>query len=92
MNLPRRSSAVVLREVEEGAILFSTESEMYFSLNVVGLRVWHLLASDCRTVDEVVATIQGEYPDINRELIATDVLGLLNDLGGNGLVEFKAAS
>jgi hypothetical protein len=90
--LPRRNSSVVLREVPEGAILFSTESETYYSLNVVGLKVWSLLSSDCNTLDEIVATIHGDYPDVSRELIASDVSELLVELGGNGLVDAKAAT
>ena len=91
LNLPRRTSSVVLKELPEGAILFSTEREEYFSLNSVGLQVWRLLASDCSTIDEVVATIQRDYPDVSRETIAADVHELLADFGGNGLVEFTAA-
>lgn len=92
MSLPRRNSSVVLREVPEGAILFSTESETYYSLNVVGLKVWSLLSSDCNSLDEVVATIHRDYPDVSRELIASDVSGLLVELVGNGLVDSQAAS
>lgn len=92
MNLPGRSSSVVLREVPEGAILFSTETEVYFSLNPIGVRVWRLLAPECATVDELVARIHEEYPDVSPETIASDVRALLADLGSNGLIDARAAS
>lgn len=92
MTLPCGRSSVVLKEVPEGAILFSTDTEVYFSLNPVGLRVWRLLHNDHRTMDEVVTALQKAYPEVSREVLARDVQGLLDDLSGNGLVELNAAS
>lgn len=92
MRLPHRRSSVILREVQEGAILFSTETETYFSLNLIGLRVWRLLPPECTKVDEVVARIHGDFPDVSPETIASDVQRLLSDLSGQGLVEIQGAS
>src|SRR5690349_1474867 len=86
-NLPQRKSSVILKEVPEGAILFSTETEVYFSLNAIGVQVWRLLPPECRHVDEVVARIHDDYPEVSRETISSDVRLLLEDLDGQGLVE-----
>ena len=91
LSLPRPKSSVVLKEVPEGAILFSTETEVYFSLNTIGVRVWRLLPPECTHMDEVVARIHSDFPDVNRETIASDVRSLLNDLDGQGLVEVQGS-
>lgn len=91
MTLPCGRSSVVVKEVPEGAILFSTDTEVYFSLNHVGLRVWRLLHDDHQTMDEVVTALQQAYPDVSREVLTRDVQGLLDELSGNGLVEFAAS-
>ena len=87
MSLPRPRSAVVVREVPEGAVLFSTETEDYFSLNPIGVRVWRLLPPECSHEDELVARLQEEYPDVSRETLTADVRRLVQDLVGHGLVE-----
>jgi coenzyme PQQ synthesis protein D (PqqD) len=92
LSLPSRRSSVVLREVPEGAILFCTETEVYFSLNLIGVRVWRLLAPESGSVDEVVSRIHEDYPDVSREQIATDVRGLIADLVDQSLAEGQAAS
>jgi hypothetical protein len=92
LNLPGRSSTVILREVPEGAILFSTETEVYFSLNPIGVRVWRLLSPDCTSMDEVVARLHDEYPDVPPETIASDVRALLADLGSHGLIDPRGSS
>ena len=91
MTLPRGRPSVVLKEVPEGAILFCTDTEVYFSLNPVGARVWKLLLVDRSTMDEVVTTLQGDYPDVSRDVLTKDVQGLLDALSGNGLLEVTAA-
>lgn len=92
MNLPGRNSAVIVKEVPEGAILFSTETEVYFSLNPIGIRVWRLLSPECKSLDEVVGRIHDEYPDVSPETIASDVRALLADLGSHGLIDTRQAS
>ena len=87
MRLPHRSSSVILKEVQDGAILFSTQTEVYFSLNQIGLRVWRLLPPECSQVDEVVARIHAHFPDVSPETIATDVRRLVDELRNHGLVE-----
>jgi hypothetical protein len=92
LNLPGPRSTVVLKDVSEGAILFCTETETYFSLNHVGVRVWRLLPPSCRTRAELVARLQAEHPEVSSETIAADLDQLLNDLVKNGLVEALQAA
>jgi hypothetical protein len=78
---------VIFREVPEGAILFSIETESYFSLNAIGVAVWRLLPPECVHEDEVVARLSTDYPEVRAETIAADVRSLVEDLVDHGLVE-----
>jgi hypothetical protein len=87
VNLPHPLATVVFKELPEGGILFSTATETYFSLNRVGVRIWHLLPPTCVTESDLVARLASEYPEVDAGIIASDVRQLLGDLLGNGLVE-----
>jgi len=90
--LPRPRSTVVFREVPEGAILFCTRKEVYFSLNQLGVMIWRLLPPECATEDEIVARVSQEYPSVNLGTIAADVRRLIEDLAKHDLVEAQRAA
>lgn len=92
MALPRPRVTVVFREVPEGAILFCTETETYFSLNPLGVRIWRLLPPTSSSEDEIVASLSRSFPEVDQGTIAADVKSLLDDLLGNGLVEVPRAA
>jgi len=83
---------VVFREVPEGAILFCTETEIYFSLNPLGVRIWQLLPPTCSSEDEVVASLSRWFPEVDQRTISSDLQRLLEDLLANGLVEVPQAA
>jgi hypothetical protein len=89
--LPRPKPTVVFREMPEGAILFCTATEVYFSLNSVGVQVWRLLHPVCSTESEVVRSLAKQHPDASSEEIAADVSQLIRELLENALVEAPAA-
>jgi hypothetical protein len=78
---------VVTKDVSEGAILFCTETETYFSLNPGGVRIWKLLPPECRTEKELVDRIRRDHPEVSTEVVVSDVKQLLADLLKNRLVE-----
>lgn len=92
MNLPQPRPTVIYRDLPEGAILFCTRTEVYYSLNPIGARIWQLLPPVCASEDEIVARLSEEYPDINLGKIASDVRRLLDELVGNGLVDISRAA
>lgn len=92
MKLPRPRSSVIYRDLPEGAILFCTATEVYYSLNPIGARIWQLLPPVCTTEEEVVARLSESYPETNLGKISADVRRLLDDLAGNGLVESSRAA
>lgn len=84
--LPKPNPAVVFREVEDGAVLLHTESEVYFGLNPVGSRVWQWLPPRSSDLGELTARVREEYPDSDPEQVREDVEELLETLEEHGLV------
>ena len=84
--LPRPNPAVVFCEVEEGAVLLSTEDETYYGLNEVGARVWSLLLPANQTMESLCAALSDSYPQVDEDELHADVSALLDDLLRNRLV------
>ena len=85
--LPTRNPKVIFKALASGAVLYSTEEEVYFGLNPVGVRVWELLPPAHQTLDEVCRVLASEYPDVEEAVIRADVSELLDDLLKLGLVQ-----
>ena len=92
MKLPRPCSTVIYRDLPEGAILFCTATEVYFSLNPTGAAIWKLLPPICVSEEEVVTRLSESNPEVTPVTISADVRALLEDLAGNGLVEIPRAA
>ena len=84
--LPVAKPDVLVKPLDDGAVVFSIADEVYFGLNRVGARVWELLPPALETMEELCATLAREYPDVPAEMIHTDVVELLERLAANGLV------
>ena len=84
--LPHRNPKVIFKALATGAVLYSTEDEVYFGLNPVGVRVWELLPPAQHQLDDVCRVIAGEYPDVDEAVIRADVAELLEELAKLGLV------
>ena len=87
MTLPTPLTTVVFKEVPEGAILFCTATEVYYSLNHTGVRIWQMLPPVCTREEEIVTRLSLENPEVNLGTISADVRRLLDDLVRNGLAE-----
>ena len=92
LSLPLPRPTVVYRDLPEGAILFCTRTEVYYSLNPIGARIWLLLPPVCTSEDEIVAALSADYPDVNVGKIAADVRRLIGEFLGNDLVEVSRAA
>lgn len=84
--LPVANPKVIYKALSDGAVLFSTEDEVYFGLNEVGSRVWELLAPATRTMDEVCAALAAQYPEADPAVIRADVMELIAELATHRLV------
>ena len=78
--LPVANPNVIFKTLSDGAVLFSTEDEVYFGLNEVGARVWELLPPRCSTLDELCTLLAAKYPEVDEAVIRADVTELLADL------------
>lgn len=85
--LPTRNPKVIFKALATGAVLYSTEEEVYFGLNPVGVRVWELLPPAQQTLDDVCRILASEYPDVGQDVIRADVTELIDELLKLGLVQ-----
>lgn len=84
--LPHPRPDVVFCPVDDGAVLLSTADEIYFGLNAVGARIWELLPPTHDTLDQLVAVLAAEYPDVAAGAIRADAEALLAELLSQRLV------
>lgn len=85
MLLPVAHESVIIQAMDDGAVLFAPQSELYYGLNTVGLRIWQLLPPQTQTLDALVETLGREYPDVPADQLAADVRELLDVLVSEGL-------
>jgi hypothetical protein len=84
--LPKPSETAIFRALPEGGVLFSTSSEVYFGVNMVGARIWELLPPVTRTFEELCTMLCAEYSDVGADTIRNDARKFLEQLLANGLV------
>ena len=84
--LPSPTPGAIFRRLPEGAVLFLTETEVYFGVGAVGARIWELLPPATATVEEMVSTLASTYVDVPASTIRADVERFLAELLTNGLV------
>ena len=91
-TLPVPSATAIFKQLAEGGVLFSTDTEVYFGVNVIGARIWELLPPKTTTFDELCAVLASEYSDVSPQQIQKDVRKFLDDLVENGLVVNASAN
>jgi hypothetical protein len=79
------SAHVLFRDLEGEAVLLEMKRGVYFGLDPIGTRIWHLLLQG-RSVRDVVATLVAEY-EVGETQGAEDVLALVRQLQEQGLVD-----
>jgi hypothetical protein len=89
--LPVPAPSAVFRKLPEGGVLFSTETEVYFGVGVVGAAIWELLPPATRTVEEMVGILAAKYRDVSASQIRADCDRFLDELLSNGLVTRDSA-
>jgi hypothetical protein len=81
------SDDLIVRELDGEAVILNLTSGLYFSLNPVGTRVWHL-CNEHRSVHAIWEGLQREF-DAPPETLRTDLLALLGDLAENELITIQ---
>jgi hypothetical protein len=85
-DLPTPKTSVVFKEMEDGAVLYCTESEVYFGLNPVGVRIWHVLEEGAADLPRLVQEVREAYPDAPSDEVSDDVREFLRALVESDLV------
>ena len=69
--------------------ILDLKSGQYYGLNPVGARIWNLI-QEPKTVADVLRVIVDEY-DVEASSCERDLVKLIEELQGKGLVEIKDA-
>jgi Coenzyme PQQ synthesis protein D (PqqD) len=72
------------------AVILSLRTSMYYGLNPVGAQIWALLGTPVRVAD-ICDKIAQEY-DVEVDRCERDVLSVLGQLAGRGLIEIRDAT
>jgi Coenzyme PQQ synthesis protein D (PqqD) len=78
------SSSVLFQEIEGETVLLDLEREHYFSLDVVGSRIWQLLVEH-GDMEALVSAMLNEF-DVDEATLRRDVADLLDRLEAEGLI------
>jgi hypothetical protein len=84
-----RRTAVVEAEVDGEVIALDIDNGTCYGLNLVGSRIWKIIAEPSR-IDDVCTRLISEY-EVDAETCQRDVLSLLEELRGDDLIEVRAA-
>jgi hypothetical protein len=79
------SAEVIAREVDGETVLLDLQSGQYFGLDLVGGRVWAMLAEKPHTLGALSEGIEQEF-DAERHRIESDLKVLLASLEEQGLI------
>ncbi len=84
--LPHPSPGVLLKELEDGAVLYCARTEVYFGVNAVGVAIWNQLPPTSSSMEEIVAAIRDRFPEADPEEVRADAVEFLDELARAGLV------
>ena len=87
MGLPQQNPDVIFRRVEEGAVLLSTDDEVYYGLNEVGAFIWELLTPETESIDVLFDALVEKYQDVDAEVNAANLAQILRDLLEVGMLQ-----
>ena len=79
-----RSSDVMASPVDNELVMMDMERGAYYSLDRVGADIWNRLAAPLAVVD-LCAQLMAQY-DVDQATCEADVLAVLNEMAGNGLL------
>ena len=78
---------VMFNRVGDEVVLLDLDSGTYYGLDAVGGRLWDLISGSA-TIGEAIDTMLEEY-EVEREVLESDVLRLVNELREKGLISIS---
>ena len=91
-RLPTKNPDVVFQRLDEGGVLLSTQSEVYFGLDPVGAVIWELLPPNLEALDTLLEALGDRYPEVAPATLRTDALEFLKALVEAGLAQIRDES
>ena len=82
-------SNILIRFLDQEAVLLNLETERYFGLDAVGARMWQAVTS-APTIDGAFFELLEEF-DVAPDTLRYDLTDLLNHLAENGLIATQPA-
>lgn len=83
----KRSPEPVSSEIDDELVILSIERGRYYGTELVGQRIWQLLAAPIR-VDSLCDTLMAEF-EVERDICEQEVLAFLDQLRREGLIEVE---
>jgi Coenzyme PQQ synthesis protein D (PqqD) len=80
----------VSSELDEESVILNLRSGIYYGLNAVGTRIWHLIQSP-KTIEELQKTLASEY-EVAPEQCERDLAEIFQKLNAAGLIEVRDAA
>ncbi len=84
--LPEPREDVIFKRLNDGAVVYHCTEEIYFGLNAGGARIWELLPPVTGSLDDLVARMASENPDVDAARIRRDAEALIASFEEFGLV------
>lgn len=73
--------------VEDGIAILDLKSNIYYSLDTVGVSIWDRMSTPA-SLDDLTRTVSSEY-DVSPEVCRGDIEDLLKDMLQHGLIQVK---
>jgi hypothetical protein len=80
-----RKTGLPAAEIDNEVVMLDADQGLYFSLNTVGTRIWQMLERRMAVTD-ICTALRAEY-SVDAETCESQVIALLEDMRGRGLVE-----
>ena len=77
----------VFSDLAQEVAILNLKSGVYYGLDAVGARIWHLIQESGR-VEAILQALLRQY-DVEPERCERDLLRLLQDLAAAGLIEIR---
>ena len=81
----RKSSNLLTQEIDGEVVILNLDTEVYFALEGVGLRIWELMDEEA-TFSGILDRLESEY-DVERARLQADVEAFVAALVGKGLIQ-----
>lgn len=77
---------IMYTDLDDETVLFNNRNQFYYSLNPVGVEVFHLLLKE-KTFGEIIVELLKIFEDVSEDELRKDVEEIILDLEGENIVK-----